>query len=179
MTWLWVILLVVLIAFVVLYLSMTAGRLDRLHQRVDTALLTLQTHLLRRSATTLDLATIGVLDPATSVVLAEQAHEARLASESGDLSAWQVVESELTAALLLAFDEDTPDDLLDDPEKELLNELRQACRRVELSRRFYNDAVRACRQVRGRTIVRTFRLAGRTGLPHMWEMADEVPIGLR
>ena len=179
MNWIWGSALVFVLLVFVLYLSMTAGRLDRLHQRVDTALLTLQTHLLRRSSTTLELAAIGVLDPAASLILAEHAHAARRASESGDLSTWQAVESDLTAALLVAFDEDTSDECVAADEDELLGELRQSCRRVELSRRFYNDAVRACRQVRGRTIVRTFRLAGRTALPHMWEMADEVPVGLR
>jgi hypothetical protein len=110
MNWIWGSALVLLLLVFVLYLSMTAGRLDRLHQRVDTALLTLQTHLLRRSSTTLELAAIGVLDPATSLILAEQAHAARRASESGDLSSWQAVESDLTAALLVAFDEDTSDE---------------------------------------------------------------------
>lgn len=175
--WLAVAVALLLVALV-LYVSMTAGRLDRLHQRVDTSLLTLQTHLLRRSATTIEIAASGIVDPATSVVLAERAHAARHASEDGDDQRWQGAESELSGALMIAFDERL-DTIMDDGVGELVGDLQQACRRVELSRRFHNDAVRACRQVRGRTWVRLFRLAGHTPLPHTWEMADEIPVGLQ
>jgi hypothetical protein len=173
----WIAVAVVLLALV-LYVSMTAGRLDRLHQRVDTSLLTLQTHLLRRSATTIEIAASGLVDPATSVVLAERAHAARRASEDGHPQRWQSAESDLSSALVVAFDERL-ESLTDDEGAELLGDLQQSCRRVELSRRFHNDAVRACRQVRGRTWVRFFRLAGHTPLPQTWEMADDIPVGLQ
>ena len=51
--------LAVLIAFFVLYLGMTAGRIDRLHRRIDVARLALDSHLLRRSGVTLELASRG------------------------------------------------------------------------------------------------------------------------
>lgn len=175
--WIWG-LLVFLLLFLVLYVGMTAGRLDRLHQRVDTSLLTLQTHLLRRSATALEIAASGIVDPATGVVLAESAHAARRASEDGDAERWQEIETELTRALGLAFDE--PIDRIGDVGGlELVEDLQQSCRRIQLSRRFHNDAVRGCRQVRGRNLVRLFRLAGHTPIPHTWEMADEIPDGLQ
>lgn len=175
MIWVAASLVIVLLVVLVLYLGSTAGRLDRLHQRVDTSLLTLQTHLARRSALTLEVTALGMLDPATNAVLIACAHSTLQASEGTDLGAWQEAESEMTAALAAAFDEPLEDA---DGDREVLGELRQACRRVELSRRFHNDAVRACRQVRGRTLVRAFRLAGHTPLPTTWEMADEVPVGL-
>ena len=175
MTWVVAVILVALLAVIVLYLGMTAGRLDRLHQRVDTSLLTLQAHLARRAAITLEVAGSGYVDPATSVVLAEDAHATLAASDQGDVGAWQEAESALTQALAVAFDE-PPE--LDDPAAALLEELKRSCRRVALSRRFHNDAVRACRQIRSRTLVRAFRLAGHTPLPSTWEMADEMPIGL-
>jgi hypothetical protein len=171
---------ILLVVVTVLYLSMSAGRLDRLHQRIDTAELSLQTHLLRRSAATLELAASGVLDPATSVLLAERAHDARIASENGPNEVvWSAAESELTAALNAAFDD------VDEVEAvaaielgdALLWELTASCQRVALSRRFHNDAVRACRQVRAQNVVRIFRLAGHTALPQTWEMDDAIQDG--
>ncbi|MSY17131.1 MAG: hypothetical protein F2675_04395, partial [Actinobacteria bacterium] len=49
---------------------MTAGRIDRLHQRIETSSLALDVHLLRRSSIALELATAGVLDPASSLLIA-------------------------------------------------------------------------------------------------------------
>lgn len=175
--WLAIAAFVVLVLFGV-YLSMTAGRLDRLHQRIDTSLLTLDGHLLRRSAVSLELAASGVLDPATSVLLAEAAHDARTSSQTED-DARALVESNLTAALTAALDpEDVAEVDLTPDGSALLDELASACRRVELSRRFHNDAVRACRQVRRQRMVRLFRLAGHTDWPETWEMDDSIPEGL-
>ena len=79
--WWWVVVAVVALALTGLYLSMTAGRLDRLHRRIDTSFHALDTQLLRRSALALDMAASGVFDPATAVVVADSAHGARAASE--------------------------------------------------------------------------------------------------
>jgi len=62
--WWWLVLVVVVVGLFGLYLSMTAGRLDALHKRIDTAELSLDAHLLRRSSVALELATSGLLDPA-------------------------------------------------------------------------------------------------------------------
>jgi hypothetical protein len=86
--------------------------------------------------------------------------------------------SDLTAALVAALVADEVEDLSDEPDAApLLTELEAACRRVQLSRRFLNDAVRACRQLRRQRTVRLFRLAGRTPWPQTWEMDDTLPIG--
>jgi hypothetical protein len=61
---------------------------------------------------------------------------------------------------------------------DMLDELDAACRRVQLSRRFHNDAVRACRQLRRQRMVRLFRLAGHTPWPDGFEMDDSTPEGL-
>lgn len=179
MNWWLVVALVVVVLVFALYLSNSAGRLDRLHRKIDTARLSLDAHLLRRSSVAVELSTSGVLDPATSLVLADAAHRARTASDADDVERG-IAESELTEAL---------DAVLDDPEDvaeirsdplgcELLDELDAAARRVELSRRFLNDAVRACRQVRGHRIVRWLRLAGHTSWPQTFEMDDTLPRGL-
>ena len=168
--------------FVVLlgwYLSSTAGRLDRLHRKIDISRLALDAQLLRRSSVALELSSSGILDPATSILLADAAHRARTASDVDD-AARSRAESNLTAALDAALE--YPDDVAEvrsDPAgAELLDELDAAIRRVELSRRFLNDAVRACRQVRGQRAARWFWLAGRTALPLSWEMDDTPPKGL-
>ena len=180
MSWQWwlAIAIFVVLVFFGVYLSMTAGRLDRLHQRIDTSLLTLDGHLLRRSAISLELAATGVLDPASSVLLVEAAHDARTSSETED-DARALVESNLTAALTAALDLEEVAEIESDPEgAALLDELASACRRVELSRRFHNDAVRSCREVRRQRMVRLFRLAGHTDWPETWEMDDSIPSGL-
>ena len=173
------VLAVLAVMFLAFYLSMTAGRLDHLHRRIDTSRLTLDAHLLRRSSVTLELASSGVLDPATSVLLAEAAHRARTAPEDDDPER-ALAESDLTAALVAALDPDDVAEVLGTvPGEPLLAELDAACRRVQLSRRFLNDAVRACRQLRRQRMVRLFRLAGHTPWPDTWEMDDTIPEALQ
>lgn len=160
------------------YLSMTAGRLDHLHRRIDMSRLALDAQVLRRSSVALELASSGLLDPATSMLVAEAAHEARTATDGADVDR-ALAESDLTAALVAALD---PDDIAEVTASAsgpgMLSELDASCRRVQLSRRFLNDAVRACRQLRRQRMVRLFRLAGHTPWPDTWEMDDTVPAGL-
>ena len=178
MMWL-VIVLAVLLVVLGLYLSMTAGRIDRLHQRIETSTLALDAHLLRRSSIAIELATAGVLDPASSLLIADAAHVARTSADLDPVLKGQA-ESDLTAALDAALDdpEETAEIEVTELGSELLDELDAAFRRVQLSRRFRNDAVRACRQVRSQFLVRIFRLAGHTTWPQTWEMDDTMPQGL-
>ncbi len=97
-TLIWILVAVVAIG---LYLSWTAGRLDRLHTRIDAARAALDAQLLRRASVTQELATSGVLDPAASIVLYEAAHAARQAEEEQR----EVAESELSQALRAVFAE--------------------------------------------------------------------------
>ncbi len=177
--WLWVGFVIVAI-LVTLYLSMTAGRLDRLHKRVDISLLSLHSHLLRRSSTALELSTSGALDPASSVLLADAAHRAQRASQDQPIGAWVAAESDLTAALVATLDDvdEVAEVCTEQWGAALLADLAERCQRVALSRRFHNDAVQATRRQRSRPVVRVFRLAGRTPLPQTWEMDDSVPTGL-
>ncbi len=161
----------------VVYIGNTAGRLDHLHRRIDGARATLDAHLLRRSTVCTELVASGLLDPAASLVLASAAHDASQA-DLPDLDRMQA-ESDVTAALLAAIEPEDAEEIAALPAgADLLDELDAACRRVQLSRRFHNDAVRACRQVRRQRMVRLFRLAGRTPWPQPWEMDDTIPAGL-
>jgi hypothetical protein len=59
-----------------------------------------------------------------------------------------------------------------------LDLLTQACVRVQLARRFHNDAVAQALRVRRKRVVRWTRLAGHAALPVMVEIDDSVPPGL-
>lgn len=180
-SWWTIALVVLLLALIGLYLSMTAGRLDRLHRRIDTAEATLDVLLARRCALTVELAGSGLLDPATAAVLIDSAHTALAGAEDEpDSPRRWLAESDLTRTLGEIFDDpDDVEDLRGEPGAvELLEALAGICQRIELSRRFLNDGVRACRQVRRQRFVRWFRLAGHAPWPRMVELDDTPPPGL-
>jgi phosphatidylinositol alpha-mannosyltransferase len=158
------------------YLSWTASRLDRLHARVEGSRAALDAQLVRRSSVALELATYALLDPASAVLLASAAHDAREAPPAER----EIAESNLSAALRAALDEpEAVAEIAADPHGlALLDELSSACKRVELSRRFHNDAVRAAHVVRRKRLVRWFRLGGHAPAPHTLEIDDSVPPAL-
>lgn len=172
----WIIVAGVLIVLLGAYLSWTAGRLDRLHARVEAARAVLDAQLLRRSGAALDVATGGLLDPASAVLVADAATRART-TESGDR---EQAESDLTAALDAALEDG---EYLAKLRAEVgagvaLDELAAACRRVGHARRFHNDTVRAARRLRSKLLVRWLRLHGHAGWPETVEFDDSVPRGL-
>ena len=128
----WIIAALALVIFLAWYLSFSAARLDRLHARVEGALSALDAQLVRRASVSMQLATSGMLDPATALLLADAAHEAREAKEPEREQA----ESDLTKALLAAFAEPDVVPALDaDPVgRALAQELAAACLRVQLAR---------------------------------------------
>nr|WP_222109620.1 hypothetical protein [Streptomyces cupreus] len=172
-TLIWILVALVAIG---LYLSWTAGRLDRLHARIDATRAALDAQLLRRASVTQELATSGVLDPAASIVLYEAAHAARQAEEEQR----EVAESELSQALRAVFAETQQvEEVRQAPGGEAAaRELTEAVRRVPMARRFHNDAVRAARALRRHRKVRWFRLAGHAPFPMAFEMDDEPPSAL-
>jgi len=172
----WVGVVVVLVLFG-LYLSQVAGRLDRLHLRIEAARNALEVQLARRSGVVSEIAGSGLLDPASSVVLADSAAAARDA-DLDDLANMAAVESELTHALAATFSEREDVEALDEAAGMAFSEsLETACRRVQLARTFHNDAVRACLLVRQRRLARWFYLAGRTPLPRSIDLDDRLPPG--
>jgi len=153
-----------------LYLRGLAGRLDRLHVRVDAARDALDAQLVRRTSSALELAHSGLLDPATSVLLAEEAYGAQTASTATRPRA----ESELTGALHAALPDAATVAQIESSARgrELLGALRIACGRVVLSRRLYNESVRSTQALRRRRTVRWLRLAGTAEYPRPFEMDD-------
>ncbi|UCM86828.1 LemA family protein [Streptomyces marincola] len=171
-----VIWIAVALVLVGIYLSWTAGRLDRLHARIDAARAALDAQLLRRASVAQELATAGVFDPAASMVLHQAAHAARLAEDEHR----EVAESELSQALRVVLAEPAQVRALREAPggSGTAEELLAAVRRVPMARRFHNDAVRAARAVRRHRTVRWFRLAGHAPFPLAFEMDDEPPAAL-
>ena len=157
------------------YLSWTATRLDRLHARVEGARAALDAQLVRRATATLELAGSGLLDPASSVILADAAHSASVADDE----ARELAESDLSRSLRAALDEDAVGSVREQPGgSEAVRDLAAATMRVQLARRFHNEAVRATGVVRRKRVVRWLRLAGHAPLPVTFEIDDDPPPAL-
>lgn len=172
----WVLSTVMVLVLLGSWLWWTAGRLDRMHHRLAVARSALDTALLRRSGTSLELATSGALDPARSLLLVDAAHHARAVAPE-DL---EPAESDLSEALRAVLsDADEVRALRRGPDVgPLLEELAGDCRKVELARRFHNDMVTSARVLRSRRRVRWLRLAGRAPWPRTVDLDDEPPAAL-
>ncbi len=175
----WATLVVVLVVVLAWYLSYSAARLDRLHGRIESTSAALDAQLVRRAEATLELANTGHFDAASGLILAAAAAES-LATSEGD-SDREAVESDLTDALHVALGPMVVEDLRGDDgaAADLLVRVREAGMRVQLARRFHNDAVTDVLRVRRKPTVRWFRLAGHAELPTTIEFDDELPPGLR
>lgn len=176
--WLW--LPLALVTILGWYLSYSASRLDRLHHRAESARAALEVHLVRRAAAAIEAA--AVLDPASGLMLAAAASEslAEEQSRNGGGHVVEEVENDLSRALHVTFaDPADVAQLRANPlAEDLLDALAAACTRVQLARRFLNDAVAQAQRVRRKRVVRWARLAGRASMPQMVEIDDSVPAGL-
>ncbi|MDF8263975.1 hypothetical protein [Luteipulveratus flavus] len=183
----WVGLVVAVVSLVAWRLTYTAARLDRLHGRVEGTMSALDAQLVRRAEAALELARCGALDPTSSLILGgaatsslELADDEEITSEvrvhglSPDRGA---VESGLSEALEQLLTPETVEDIRAHSAlgADCLEMVHRAGQRVQLSRRFYNDAARDVRKVRSKTFVRWFRLAGHTAMPESIEFNDDVP----
>jgi len=171
--------LIILIVFVVMisgvYISWRAGRLDRLHNRVETARTALDLALVRRSSAAYELATSGLLDPATSLLLADAVRRAK----DADAGERDLAESDLTRALRAAFGQPGFRAELDGKEgaKELVGDVEAAAHQVYIARKFYNDVAARTIDARRRPLARVFRLSGNAPPPEFFEMEDSLADG--
>lgn len=158
-------------------LAVQAGRLDRLHRNLDVLQSALDAHLARRAGLLAEAS--ALLDPASSAVAAQAAHDA-LSCDPGDLDARSTAENAVTAAIcdLLNDPADLADLCASPPVRELLASLVAANRKAALSRRFHADAAHACRRVREQRLVRLFQLAGHAQWPATVDFADGLPPAL-
>lgn len=172
----WLLALVGVFALIGLFLRGLAGRVDRLNLRVEAARDALDAQLVRRAVAVTELANSSLLDPASALLLAGAAHDAQTAPPAEREAAESALSQDLRAVL---DDAGAAEELVDEPAgQELLAELDRAADRVVLARRFYNEAVRMCRELRRRPLVRTLRLAGRSLEPTTFEMDDAPPAAL-
>jgi hypothetical protein len=166
--------LIIVIVFVVMvsgvYISWRAGRLDRLHNRVETARTALDLAMVRRSSAAYELATSGLLDPATSLLLADAVSRAK----DADAAERDLAESDLTRALRAAFGQPGFRAELDGKEgaKELVGDVEAAAHQVYIARKFYNDVAARTIDARRRPLARIFRLSGNAPPPEFFEMDD-------
>lgn len=192
MTWSEVAVVVVVVLLLVLWrVWVRANRLDRLHRKVESSRAALDTQLVRRASVCAEIAACGALDPVSSVLVSEAAWTALEVGEdepAGGLEATKagaarrdMAESELSRTVRA---------VLEDREEvaamaaapgvagELLEALAAAWYRVELSRRFHNEAVAQTHRVRRKTLVRLLGLQGRAPMPRSVEIDDGWPDGL-
>jgi hypothetical protein len=171
------------------YLSYLAARLDRLHQRVESSMIALEARLAARAAIAREAGRLlpGPAGPALVAAATrsltggpDATGDNRARSLETREKSLETRENELARALQAAFEERaTATRLRADPEgAELLDELAGAGDRVQLARRFHNDAVAHTQRMRRKRVVRWARLAGRARMPQMVEIDDSHPDGL-
>lgn len=159
-TLVWVLAGLVLLAA---YVTWTAGRLDRLHARVDAAWAGLDAQLVRRAAAA------RALVPFATGAAAEQLDAAAHIALKADTEGRESVENDLSRALravVPTLDSDAP-----------LDELRAAASKAALARSFHNAAVKDTRSVRWRRVPRLLRLAGHRAMPTYFEIDDTILAG--
>jgi len=150
------------------YLSFSATRLDRLHHRVETSWANLDGLLQRRAAVAIEIARSEISDPASSMLLTFAAHQARDASVRNRSQA----ETGLTGALGILLENaqafSTPN------EQELLHELQDLTDKIKMAISIHVDSVNRTHMVRGKWLIRTFRLAGTAPEPVVYEFEGDV-----
>lgn len=180
-----------------------ANRLDRLHRKVATTRTVLETQLVRRASAAAELASSGLLDPVSSVLVGEAAWAALAAGGRGrpelvsavpdlvrvlgpepgraDDVDRDLAESELSRTVreALADDEEVAELEASPGGAELVGALAAAWYRVQLARRFHNEAVAQAQRVRRKVFVRALRLAGHAPMPQTVEIDDDWPEALR
>lgn len=169
----------IFIGLLIWYLSHQAGRLDRLHHRIDVAQAALDGHLTRRAGIAAELVALNFLDPASEAYLVQSAHDV-LAGDDLPNPIRLADETELTTALNEALtNPNIVRELRKDPAvDQLMTELTGVLNRIQLAKRFHTEAVQDCLVIREQFVVRLFRLAGRATAPHTLDFDDRIPSGL-
>ncbi|ALE18471.1 hypothetical protein [Lawsonella clevelandensis] len=160
---------------------LTAQRLHRLHKRCEQAAIALEGTLdrralaarmvaraMRRAATQLDVDTAEAAEMTREAnTISHTAHivEATACPQLLDLRDRETVENDLTLVLRRSdFSQVDHEDLAG---------LQESALRVNLARRFYNNAVSEALALHTAPMVRFFRLAGHASQPHYFNIIDE------
>ena len=165
----YIVLFAALAALAFWYLSFSAGRLDRLHHRVETSWATLDSLLQRRAAIALEIARSAITDPATALLLTASAYQAR----SADIEDRSSAESVLSGALGMMLTE--RESIVAKSDQALLFELEQLTDRIKIAISIHVESVTRTQLIRGKLVFRIFRLAGKAPLPVTYEFeADAI-----
>ena len=192
------------------WIWVAASRLDRLHRKTATSRAALDTQLVRRASAAAELASSGLLDPVSSVLVGEAAWEALSAGGHGrtelltalpdladvvaaDQGVWasrtdasavpvphadrDLAESELSRTVRAALEDPAEVELLRSVPlgAEMVEGLAAAWYRVQLARRFHNEAAIQTQRMRRKGLVRILRLHGHAPMPHTVEIDDAWP----
>jgi hypothetical protein len=160
------------------YLSWTAGRLDRMHNRVTAAWASLDAQLVRRAAVAGEIAhaaTVRGLLPVDGCAdLATTAGRALDAATDERAAA----ENDLGHTLRRTLDGKAQEAIGADIEMApLLAALETAMTKVVLARRFHATAIEDTVALRNTRVVRWFRLAGSAAYPKYFDI-DDTPVPL-
>lgn len=150
------------------YLTFTATRLDRLHHRVETSWANLDVLLQKRAAVALEIAHSDIADPASSVLLTAAAYQAR----DANIQYRSAAESGLSGALGLLLEDS--EHLATAADSALLTELSGLTDKIRVGIAIHTDAVSRTQMVRGKFVVKLFRLAGTAPLPITYEFEADV-----
>jgi len=152
-----------LVVLVALYVTWTAGRLDRMHARVDAAWAALDAQLVRRAA-----AARALLEHLPPGPEADQLATRSAAALAAGEQERDVVENALTKAIRSAVPLLPPEG----GAESALAELVSAAHRAALARSFHNSAVAGTRALRRRRLPRLLHLAGHRAMPQFFDVED-------
>ena len=146
----------VLVVFTGVYSAWNAGRLDRLHKRLDAARVALDAQLRERAriAALCGISNRGLRALERPEAAIDLSHER------------ERVENSLSRAIREALEK--PAELTPEHRAQLVD----AVTRTAFTRRFHNDAVRDALVLRRRRIVRFLHVAGHAPLPQYFEIDD-------
>ncbi|MET7807527.1 hypothetical protein [Micromonospora chersina] len=150
----WVVGAVLVLGLVSAYLIWTAGRVERLQSRAESAARALDAHLLRRAAAAAVLAEqrYGVELYAAARIALDAVPEEREAAENDLTRQLRTVEL--------------------DPDDPACEAVIAASRRLALARQVHTDLVRDARSARSRPVVRLFRMGRGREWPRYFDVDD-------
>ncbi|SCL54365.1 hypothetical protein [Micromonospora chersina] len=150
----WVVGAVLVLGLVSAYLIWTAGRVERLQARAESAARALDAHLLRRAAAAAVLAEqrYGVELYAAARIALDAVPEEREAAENDLTRQLRTVEL--------------------DPDDPACEAVIAASRRLALARQVHTDLVRDARSARSRPVVRLFRMGRGREWPRYFDIDD-------
>jgi hypothetical protein len=163
----WFVLAVLVAVLLTMWVTFTLTRLDRLHARVDAAQAALDAQLVRRAAALLHVAE----SPDSGAAEHHRAYYETVARAALDVDTAERPGAENAVGRALADLAEREPELHEDAAAEL----REAAARVQIARRFYNDAVRDTRTLRARRMPRMLHLAGRRAMPQFFDIDDTLP----